>query len=131
MALKPSPLIVRDKPGEPAGWERETVGVTVKLASICWVLLPEARITMRPPGAGGTVTFAVHTPCSLAETSVLAGLSPTVTVILSLAPKPEPLTFKVVPGGPLERSSLKLAPSVSVTARTLVEEVRGPEARIV
>ncbi|MEK7815035.1 MAG: hypothetical protein AAB291_03860 [Chloroflexota bacterium] len=77
------------------------------------------------------MTFAAHTPCSLAATSVLTGLSPTVTVILSLAPKPEPLTFKLVPGGPLERSSLKLAPSVSVTARTLVEEVRGPEARIV
>jgi hypothetical protein len=75
--------------------------------------------------------LAVHTPCSLAETSVLAGLSPTVTVILSLVLKPEPLTCKVLPGGPLDRSSFKPAPSVNVTTGALAAEVRDPEARIV
>jgi hypothetical protein len=52
-------------------------------------------------------------------------------VILSLALKPEPLTVKVVPGGPLERSSFKLAPSINVTTGTLAAEVKDPEARIV
>lgn len=129
MALKPSPLMVSEEPGEPLDCREETDGVTVKLASTCWAPVAEARIVIRPPGAGGTVTLAVHTPCSLAETSVVAAPSPTATVVFSLALKPEPLTFKVVPGGPLERSSFKLATTVNVTTGTLAAEVRVPEAR--
>ena len=52
-------------------------------------------------------------------------------LILSLGTKPEPLTFKVVPGGPLERSKLKSAPKVKVIAGTSPLEVSKPEARTV
>ena len=73
------------------------------------------------------MTSAFQAPWSLAETLVFAGLFPTLTAMLALAPKPEPVTLKVVPGAPLEGSSLMPAPSVSVTVGALVANVKGPD----
>ena len=75
----PCPSIVTEEPGEPVGWDRDTVGVTVKSVSRGALVAPEARITKRPPGAGGIVTSAVHTPCELAETPTSVKPLPTVT----------------------------------------------------
>ncbi len=90
--------------------------------------MPEARIKTGPAGVGGTIVLAVHSPRSSADAYVSTRPSPTVTLMLFIALKPEPVILKMVPGGPLERASLNLAPNVSVTAGTLVAGVTVPEA---
>ena len=131
LALNPCPLIVTKEPGAPVAWDNETAGVTVKSVSLGWPLAPDARIVRRPPGAEGIVTSAVHAPWESAEAPASIKSSPTVMVILSLGAKPEPLTSREVPGDPLERSRLNLAPRVRVTSGTLPLRVREPEARTV
>ena len=128
LAANPSPSIVTKESGGPVDWDKATVGVTVKSASFRWDWAPAAAMTRRPLGVFGIITSTVHSPWESAETAVSVGLSPTVTVTFSWGAKPEPLIFKLVPGGPLERSRLKSAPRVSVRDGALPLGVRGPEA---
>ena len=90
--------------------------------------MPEARIETGPAGVGGIIVLAVHSPRSSADAYVSVRLSPTLTLMISIAMKPEPVMLKMVPGEPLERASLRLVPNVSVTAGTVVAGVRVPEA---
>lgn len=111
---------------------RMKAGVTVKLASGSRSVEPEALIASGPFGEGGTVTSAVHSPRLLAVASVIAKLSPTMTVIRSLAPAPEPVTFIAVPGDPKEGSRLMMPDTtVNFIFGMSVSEVSDPNARMV
>ncbi len=90
--------------------------------------VPEARIGTGPAGVGGTIALAVHSPRWSADANVSVRPSPTVTLMLSIALKPEPVILTMVPGEPLERPSLRPAPNVNVTAGVAAAGVTVPEA---
>ena len=62
LALNPRPSMVSEEPGEPVGWDKETVGITVKSVSLGWPPKLEALMVNLPLGTGGIVTSEDHWP---------------------------------------------------------------------
>jgi hypothetical protein len=87
---------------------------------------PEAPMLCEPPAAAGTVKVAVQAPVALAVVGEPCGAPSKVTMTLvSLAAKPDPVTFTDVPAGPLFLLIEIPAPTLNVNGA--IDEVEDPE----
>ena len=105
LAAKPTPFTVTVLPGAALERPREIAALVVKFTlviDVAAVIEPDAPTIYEPAGSCGTTKLVLHVPFDPAEIPEATWLLPKVTTILvSLAPKPEPLTVMEVPGAPL------------------------------
>ena len=126
LALNPTPLTVREVPGDPLVLLREIAGLVLKLIlamELAWVEVPEASIVCDPLADGGMMKLMLQLPVAPAVIPDSTISPSNVTAIpLSADLNPPPDTATEVPGGPLVLDTEITAPVAKLIVETVVVE---------